>query len=267
MTMITILGSTGFIGLHLKQKLDLLGITYLAPRKDEDLEGKDLGTIIYCIGLTADFRERPLDTVEAHVCQLLEIIRHSVFQKIIYLSSTRVYDAAMRIAEEDAVFHVAPNNPSDLYNISKLMGEAIIHSLADRGCIVRLSNVYGNDLGSGNFLSRIIREALTAKRVILETAMDSEKDYISVNDVVTLLIQIASQGSRRVYNIASGLNISNQEIMDQLSLLTGCEVEVKEDAKTIKFPPISTNLIRSEFAFEPQNLLMGLENLIKLNKN
>jgi len=33
----------------------------------------DPGHVIYCIGLTADFRQKPFETIEAHVSKLAEV--------------------------------------------------------------------------------------------------------------------------------------------------------------------------------------------------
>src|SRR5437868_14664917 len=89
--MITVLGASGFIGSHIVRELEQRGEKYYAPAKVETIWDKDLGNIIYCIGLTADFRTRPFDTVEAHVCKLNELLKRGRFDSLLYLSSTRVY--------------------------------------------------------------------------------------------------------------------------------------------------------------------------------
>ena len=65
--MVTILGSSGFVGSNLKNKLVSVGINTYTPHRSEELSGKNLGHVIYCIGLTADFRTKPFETIEAHV--------------------------------------------------------------------------------------------------------------------------------------------------------------------------------------------------------
>lgn len=263
--MITVLGSTGFIGSHLKEKLDYLRVTYQTPKRDESFEDRELGIIIYCIGLTADFRQRPLDTVEAHVCKLLEIVRNCKFQKIIYLSSTRLYGSVLDVDVE--AFRVSPTSLSDVYNISKLMGESIIHTLGDAGCVVRLSNVYGHDIKSDNFLSTIIRDAVKNGVVELDTSLDSEKDYIHVDDVSRVLVDIALSGKKNIYNLASGINTSNEKILNKISQVTGCKVIIKPDAKKIAFPLIAIDGIQSEFKYVPSNLLEDIQNLLIYYKN
>lgn len=265
--MITILGATGFIGSHIAKKIELLGIDHQTPLKNEYLRGRDLGKIIYCIGLTADFREHPLKTVDAHVCKVLDILQNCKFESFLYLSSTRLYDLDVGLSLEEGVFKVDPANSSHLYNISKLMGEALLHSCRHPIQIARLSNVYGGDFSSNNFLSNIIRQAVDKKNVTLETTLDSEKDYININDAVNILIKIALSGKQITYNVASGINTTNREIMSRISSLLGCQVEIQHNAKKIVFPKIEIKKIQSEFDFKPSNLLADMENLINLYKS
>ena len=62
----SVLGSTGYIGSELVRYLEEQGNPVAKPRPDE-WYNDDLGTVIYCVGVTSDFRERPLDVVEAHI--------------------------------------------------------------------------------------------------------------------------------------------------------------------------------------------------------
>src|SRR3954463_10632871 len=125
MSPITILGGSGFIGSALVERLAKIGLSCQAPDRGQKLTGKKLGDVIYCVGLTADFRTRPLETVEAHVCHLLSILKSCEFQSLVYLSSSRVYRNQEGIAREGDPLTVDSSNPDDLYAISKLMGEAI----------------------------------------------------------------------------------------------------------------------------------------------
>lgn len=264
--MITVLGSAGFIGSHLVRKLQEQEIDYYSPGRAENLKNKKLGHIIYCIGLTADFRSKPLETVEAHVCKLLSVLRQCEFESLTYLSSTRLYKSGDGLAKEDNPLLIEPVNTDDLYNISKALGESLLLSAEPKARVARLSNVYGADWSSENFLSTLIRDALTKGRVRLQTALDSEKDYISVKETAELLIKIATVGRERIYNVAAGRNVSNLALTKRLSDLTGCAVEVAPDAPQLTFPQISTERIRREFQFEPADLLDEMETLVQSYK-
>lgn len=263
--MFTILGSTGFIGKKLVGALRQEHHEVYTPlRGDTEIFDRELGDVIYSIGLTADFRSRPFDTVKAHVCLLRRLLQRARFRTFLYLSSTRVYGRAAR-AEESQRLTVDPLEPEDLYNISKLMGESLCMATQRAAVrIVRLSNVYGSNMGSQNFLDSVLREAVLERRVRLRSALDSAKDYVSISDVAELLPRIAASGRARLYNVASGRNVSNRELMEGLSsVVAPLAVEVEERAPTAIFPQISIDRIRQEFGFTPRHLLTELPELVK----
>ena len=262
MTKYTILGSNGFIGSHLVRKIQENAFVCNCPERDDKLPKKDLGHIIYCIGVTADFRRRPFDTVDAHVCKLLDIIKNHDFDSLTYLSSARVYQGNSESCREESVIQVNPLEFENLYNISKIMGEAVCFASGKKVRVVRLSNVYGDDYNSDNFLSSVIRDAILKKKVILKTSLESEKDYISVHDVTDILLKIAHTGRFSLYNVASGRNTSNLEIMKKLQDLTKCEVIVDPIAKKVTYPKISIQKIQNEFSFSPTYLLDDLQKII-----
>ncbi|MFN2405208.1 MAG: NAD-dependent epimerase/dehydratase family protein [Pyrinomonadaceae bacterium] len=263
--MITILGASGFIGSQLARKLAADGAVYRAVGRNDPIPDENLGDVIYCIGVTADFRTRLLDTVEAHVCALVQLLDRHQFESLLYLSSTRVY-AGAESSHEDKPLLVSPGNAPDLYNISKAMGESIVLNCGRNARVARLSNVYGPDFQSDNFLPSIVRDAVSREKLVLHTSPESAKDYISVDDVVNALIQIATRGRERIYNVASGINVSHRELADKLRALTGCEVEFDADAPVARFPPIDIERLRREFAFAPSSVLDDLPQLVESYK-
>src|SRR5712691_7197034 len=143
MRVITVLGASGFIGSHLVARLQELNLQCFAPERDQELGGKSLGHIVYCIGLTADFRQKPFETVDAHVSTLLKIVRQCEFDSLLYLSSARLYRGQETIAGEDDPVRVNPLQNDDIYNISKLMGESLSLDCGRPARVARLSAVYG----------------------------------------------------------------------------------------------------------------------------
>ncbi len=261
---ITVLGASGFIGSHLSKKLMETGSDVFTPDREAELSGKNLGHVIYCIGLTSDFRSRPLDTVTAHVSRLVELMRDSDFDSLVYLSSTRLHNNKSSVAREEDPIEVASLDPDHLYNISKLMGESLTLSAGKKACIARISHVYGGDFASQNFLSAVIKQAISEKKVTLFTSPESEKDYVSIDDVVDGLINILTGFPRQIYNLASGTNLSNKVVLDRISLHTGCEVVYTPGAAEVRQAPISIDSMRADFDFNPSNLLDDLEKLIEL---
>lgn len=258
----TIFGSSGFIGRHLNLYLENSGHDVSKPaRGDEAVFHDHLGHAIYCIGLTSDFRTRPFDTMRAHVGFLTEVLSRTRFDSFLYLSSTRVYGGADSASENQPLI-VNPAEPSDLYNLSKLCGEALCFSSGKPNVrVARLSNVIGEDPESSNFLFELIREALNGQ-IFLRSDPNSSKDYIWIDDVVQILVKIALGGKSRTYNVACGENLSHREILDRIVALTSCGVSVSNSAPCYSFPLIDISLVRKEFKFTPLSVLEKLPGLI-----
>src|SRR3954465_10198299 len=109
---ITILGGGGFIGSSLTAHCRARGIECQVVTRSTPSNNEDMGHVIDCVGMTADFRTRPLDTVDAHVSFVSDFFRKSRFQSFLYLSSTRVYRRAASTNEE-ATICVDPSRRED----------------------------------------------------------------------------------------------------------------------------------------------------------
>jgi nucleoside-diphosphate-sugar epimerase len=96
----------------------------------------------------------------------------------------------------------------------------------------------------------------------LETGPESQKDYVHVDDVCEVLPRIARSGSHRIYNVASGTNMSHRSITRILADATSCSVSIESGAPTVKAPPISIQRICTEFDFRPRPLGPALHELV-----
>lgn len=265
--MFSVLGSEGFIGSQLVNYLEEKQYEYKTPNVDDErIFDKDLGDIIYCIGITADFRKRPFDTVESHVCLLQKILKKCKFNSLLYLSSSRVY-LDSKSTNENSDLIVNPTKFENIYNISKLMGESIcIGCQKPRVRIVRLSNVVGNNSKYNDFLPSIIFDVLNKKKIVLNLDLNSEKDYVHVDDVVKLLPEISLHGKQSIYNVASGKNTKIKEIIQRLEEIMRCKIQVLNGSKKQSFQKINIKSIEDEFNFQPINFLDQLDEMMRFQK-
>lgn len=247
----TVLGRDGLIGGALVRHLHTHGQDVFAPSRIElgdnlsKLKGRPLGNLIYAIGLTADFRERLFDTVDAHVSLLTHLIRDGDFSSLTYLSSTRVY-AGADSTKEDTVLQASPAKRDSIYNLSKLLGESICLHTSHVARVVRISNVYSANNESHSFLSSVLRQAALTRHVTFTTSHQSTKDFVSVSDLCKWIPAIAAEGESGVYNLASGVNTSNAEIAAWLRR-RGTEVEFAFNAPTWSFPTIDISKVTKLF--------------------
>lgn len=252
MARFTVIGARGFVGGQLVAHLAGQGHAVAAPARGE-MPGREPGHVIYCAGVTADFRTRPFDTMEAHVGHLAETLCRVRPASFLYLSSTRVYLGA-GTGDEAAPVPLDPADPEAVFNASKLAGEALCLSRPEATVrVARLSNVFGAGMMAGpvprlDFLADIVRAAVAERRIVLRTAPESAKDYVAVDSVARALERIALDGRERLYNVASGTNTTHGALTDRLAELTGCTVSVVPGAPVVSFPPIRTGRLAAAFA-------------------
>ncbi|MDP2035616.1 MAG: NAD-dependent epimerase/dehydratase family protein [Polaromonas sp.] len=252
----TVLGGHGFIGGHLVKHLKAQGHVVDDPGRElEGVMDGELGHVIYAIGLTADFRKRPFDTVDAHVSLLARLLQRCRFESWLYLSSTRVYAGLgkSQVTEDDAI--LVPPGPDSLYNLSKLMGESLCLTLPNPAIrVARLSNVYGKGMSPDNFLGSVLSDLRRQGRVTVNEAPESGKDYVGIEDVCTLLQAISAGGKERLYNVASGRSLSHKLLLERICALTGFSADYAVGAPIRTFPLVDVSRARHEFDYRPRHL-------------
>ena len=249
----SVFGASGFIGSALVSHLKKRGCRVRAITRDAENPASELrnslGHAIFAIGVTADFRTRPFDTIDAHVTQINRLLREGDFESLTYLSSTRVYHGSASTTESGSLV-VAPASPNDLYNISKIAGESICLTCTRPNVrVARLSNVVGTGAGQQAFVDQLLREGLARGVVAPRDHPDSSKDYIALDDVLRLVELISERGRETIYNVASGEQTSHREVTELIVRETGWRAEFDRTAPRVDFPQIDTNRIRAEFGF------------------
>ena len=260
----TIFGSTGRIGSYLKKKLISDGNSVFSPsRKDYYLAHKNLGHVIYCSGVTSDFKYRSFDTIESHVCLLSFLLKHKNFESFNYLSSTR-----LNFPKRSFINKISPkfygDYEIDIYNASKLAGEALcIQSQIPNVKITRICHVVNpNDKQKENFLSDICGQAKRGE-IVLNSSLKTKKNYIHIDDLSFLLQLIGPFGKKKFYNIASDNLISNNEIIKKLIKITKCSVIMSNNAQTILESKINIAILKKEFNYQPTHKKLWLERVLK----
>ncbi len=213
----TVIGAAGFVGTRLTEALEADGLEVYAPaRGDDRLFGEDLGTVYYCAGLTADYLARPFDTIEAHVALIARLLKAARFDRLVYLSSTRLYDASEAPkGREDEPLTLKPWEPRHLYDLSKALGENLcLTQGAGRAAVARLACVFDWQGGAPGFLSEWLQTARRQRAIALDTASGLVRDYITLDDTVAAIRAIAAGGEAEIVNVASGENVSNGELAE-----------------------------------------------------
>jgi hypothetical protein len=72
---------------------------------------------------------------------------------------------------------------------------------------------------------------------------------------VRLIYDISLNGKYRLYNLASGTNITNQEILNIIRNIRNFELITSQNSEELKFQPINNSRILEEFNFVASSVL------------
>lgn len=259
----TVIGASGFIGSALARRLKDGGHTVFEPERGAaELFARPLGQVFYAAGVTADFRERPFDTLRANTGVLADLLERGAFDSLLYLSSARVYRHAAH-SGEDAAIALRPGDPEDLYDLTKLTAESLCRVSGRQNVrVVRLSNVVGPDFRSRNFLFDLIRSACDDGQIHLRSALRSAKDYVHLSDVLDLLPRIAKSGGHACYNLGAGRSLTHAEIAGAIVARTGATLSVADNAPATVPRALDVRRLQREFAFAPRSVLDYIPRLV-----
>ena len=212
----TVIGGRGFIGNALVSQLISEGLECSVFEPLEFIRSKHQSDILYyCIGLTSDFKSHTRRTLDSHVNLLSDILESRRFARLIYLSSSRVYADSVDTSE-DANLCLSSYSAENVYLLSKLLGETLVSSVDfAESRIVRLSNVVGFGQPRNTLLGNFLENARTGTLDIHES-QSSGRDYVSLEDVVRLLIRIGMSSKSKIYNVSSNRVIRHLEIAEYI---------------------------------------------------
>lgn len=199
------------------------------------LKGADVVFHLAATGIIKLSLENPILYFENNVMNgitLLEAMRQSGVNKIVYSSSSGVYGEPRRvpIKESDAKL---PINP---YGAAKLAFENVLSSYYHAFGINSVSFRYFNVYGPGDEQQPVtravpswIKSAFTGEPLTLYWGGKQTKDYIFVEDVVRANL-LAAQKSRGcvVYNIGSGVGRKMIDVAKTLEKVFGKKLKIKQ---------------------------------------
>ncbi|MGZ3920902.1 MAG: NAD-dependent epimerase/dehydratase family protein [Bacteroidia bacterium] len=258
---VAIIGSNGFIGRHLTQRLlnesetslFLFGrgettitnanlpykkIDFLNSEKLKE-DFKEIDVIYYLASETipATSWDTPLMEIEKNLTpfiNFLEVVCRLKTQKIAFISSGgTVYGPTSGKVPED--YDKRPFSP---YGITKLAMENFLNYYKERHGlqydVYRVSNVFGEgqDIGKGlgvinTFLEKILKE----KEIKIYGDGETIRNYIYVKDVAELLsLSLKTPGVSGIYNVSSNSTLSINQVIEVIKTI------VKEDFK-VKYEP------------------------------
>lgn len=165
---------------------------------------------------------------------VLESARKNEIEKLIIASSACVYGQAQYSPQDEK----HPTRPNWEYGVSKLAVEKYSDVFVDRYGMdiknLRYSIVYGPREWYGRVLTLFLKRAMEGKPLIIFGDGKQERDFIFVEDLVTMHNSLLEQDVEKgaVFNVSTGIGTSVTKLANLIKEMTGKNLEIiYEDVK------------------------------------
>ena len=158
---------------------------------------------------------------------LLECFRKAKYGKMVHISTDEVYG---HLGFNDPSFlESTPINPRSPYAASKassdLLCMAYINTFDCNISITRCCNNYGPNQHSEKFIPTIIKSLSKNKKVPIYGEGLNIREWVHVHDHNLAVWAVATKGKNEVYNIGSGVELTNIELVDKICTIMGKDLD------------------------------------------
>ena len=187
------------------------GLTFV-----EDYSQSPVGDILVHLAESNDRRDvnQHGEAYEIETANLLGKLTQKRFRKIIYASSSVLYgDQSITPRKENDPLFVY-----DSYTRVKHLSEHLV--TANKGTILRFSNLYGKGMSDKNVMSTILKQIKTPDPIALRST-NPIRDFLWVEDAARAIIQSIQYDLKGIYNVGSGVGTSIGQLADLFVQIIG----------------------------------------------
>lgn len=257
---VLILGGSGFIGQNIIEKLSYktenivsLGSKNLdltAPESVNKLKKifNKSDTVIFLSAITPD-KGKNIATFTKNILMMkhfIDAIKTSPVAHIIYLSSDAVYGLDQSYISEET-----PVAPESLYGVMHLSREIMLSQVNEiPHAILRVTMVYGK--GDTHFAygpNRFYNSAIKNKTIEIFGNGEEYRDYIHIDDLVSIIEKIICLKSVGLINIASGVSNTFNDIANRIINSVSHSIELVKNKRINKIKHKHFNITKLIKAF------------------
>ena len=276
---ILLIGSNGFIGKHLSSYLKKYYSIYIINRsitkenskniccdisKKNELKKKisNLPSFKYVINLSGQIeknKKKMFHNIYTGNKNIIEFFQHTD-SILIFFSTTLVY------GHSNSYHNIkSPLRPNSDYAKIKVKTENLYQKMSKRFLILRIGNVYDNQLAKKGLLKNLIN-AIKNNKIFNVNKMQTIRNYIHIEDLIRIIKIIMNKKILNKIIDIGHQNISNYRMIKVFENIFKKKVRINDLKKSYVFDPnlkINSNLIKKKFSYRFKNRVEGS---IKLNK-
>lgn len=176
-----------------------------------DIENFRPDVIVHCGAMThVDYcetheQESYQQTVQS-TRNLLETAK-SCAARFVYLSTDYVFDGKDGPYTEDD-----PVNPLSVYARHKLEAEQLVLRESPDALVLRVTNVYGNEVRGKNFIARIIEQCKNRQKLSLKLPYDQFATPVNAFDIARAMYELLKDRKAGIYHICSSDFMNRTEL-------------------------------------------------------
>ena len=177
--------------------------------------------------------------------------------KLVYISTDYVFDGRHGPYLEDA-----PVNPISVYARHKLEAEQLALREISNTLVLRVTNVYGNEVRGKNFVARIVDQCRNNQKLTLKLPYDQYASPANAWDIARAMFVLLRDSKQGIYNIGSTDYVNRVELaLRVLSYFPNAEYDLipisTADMQQPAARPLLGGFVKMKFSNEYPEFLFG----------
>jgi dTDP-4-dehydrorhamnose reductase len=177
--------------------------------------------------------------------------------RMVYISTDYVFDGTAGPYREDG-----PINPLSVYAEHKLAAEQKVLAETQNALVLRITNVYGNELRGKNFRARIIEQCQQKQQLTLKLPYDQYASPTNAWDIARAMFVLLRDNKIGIYNIGGTDYLNRVELaLRVLSYFPEAEYDLipmtTADLKQPAARPLLGGFVKMKFSNEYPEFLFG----------
>ncbi|WP_118953045.1 SDR family oxidoreductase [Taibaiella helva] len=252
------------IGSHLSfATADTVFYNTLEPAHPENFDVETFlpDVIVHCGALThVDYCEaHPEESYEKTVqsTRNLVALARKCKARFVFISTDYVFDGVNGPYREDAAV-----NPLSVYARHKLEAETLALKELEHTLVLRITNVYGNELRNKNFVARIVEQCREGRKLTLKLPYDQFASPVNAWDIARAMYLLLKDNKEGIYHIGGSDYMNRIELaLRVLSYFPSAEYDlIPVSTKEMNQPaarPLLGGFVKLKFATEYPGFLFG----------